>query len=112
MVAVLLVVAVGGLRGGWLGVALVGTGAILARLVRARLRDRDDLVPEGWLAALLVFVAVSASYVRPWGSDGGWAGTLVWPHYLVLASVGLLLGCAVGSRRRVTSDIAGRSTAR
>jgi hypothetical protein len=60
-----------------------------------------------------VAVATALSSLRPWGSDAGWAGVVLWPQLLAVLTVAWLSVAGAGSvlprsfRRR-----AGRSTRR
>lgn len=95
----------GGVLGGWVGVCAAGLGAALAALGRAR-------VAVG-AAAGFVMVSAFAYVARPWASPSGWAGELRWPHYAVLAALGVLLVFAARTPVRAwTARWTGSSTTR
>lgn len=92
---------------GGVGLAL-GALAIAAGAASAR---------RAGLATMLVILAMApaaAAYLwRPWASPHGWAGSLAWPHYLVVVALCLVLGALLEPRRpRLRRRIAGRSTTR
>ncbi len=118
---VLLVLALtgAGVLAGWAGlaVAAVAVGGVLA------LNRQPAAAQEAgrWLTAGLVLPAAAAYAVLPWGDQDGWAGSLAWPHYLVVIAVSAVLGWLVldlpaGPRdqggRRFFHRIAGSSTKR
>ncbi len=79
----------GGLVAGWLGALLGIAGCLVSQLVVRR-------VPETgrWLLAAIILPSGLAYALRPWGGQNGWAGSLEWPHYLVVVVCGAVLGWA------------------
>lgn len=107
-VLVLIGLATAGLLTGWAGLAL-GLVAIVAGAVAGR---RAYPVAVGAVVAVMGAAAV-AYLLRPWGDQDGWAGSLAWPHYLVLVALCVLVGGVVDlDRPRFRSRIAGSSTTR
>ena len=82
----LLAVLAGGLLAGWAGAVLALVGCLTAMVLGRRAPGSGP-----WVLAALVLPAVAAYAVRPWGSAAGWAGSLVWPHYLVVVVCGAVL---------------------
>lgn len=91
---------------------LLAAGAVVAGFV---VRRYAPVVGPSILGAALLAPAAGAYLARPWGAADGWAGSLAWPHYLVLAACVVLLGvlAADSSRRsRAASRSTGTSTSR
>ncbi len=108
--AVVAAVLLGGLLAGWPGAGIAAAAYALGTVLERRIAVGSLL-----LLSAAVLPAALAYALRPWGGDGGWAGTLAWPHYLVLVScTALLVGSAdLRSRQwRFLSRIAGSSTNR
>ncbi len=84
----------GGLLAGSLGAALAVAGFVVAAVLRTRSPDSGP-----WLLAALVLPAAGAYALRPWGGSTGWAGSLTWPHYLVVVVCAVLFGWLVEERR-------------
>ena len=101
----------GGLLGGWVGAACGAAGFALARWLTAR---RSPVAV--WLTPAAVAPAALVYALRPWGSDAGSAGTLSWPHYLVLVACCGVLGALAAEpavrRPRFFRRIPGISTVR
>ena len=99
-----------GLLAGWPG-ALVATVVCGITWVLSRRAP----VAAPWVLAGLVLPAAVAYAIRPWGGSTGWAGSLEWPHYLVLAVCAALFGWPVSrppGRRRALRRMPGFSTRR
>ena len=98
-----------GLVAGWPGVLVAAATSAVAALIRGR-------VPQTWAAALATAPLLGAaltSWVRPWGSAEGWAGTLTAPQLLALVTVSAVV--ALEPDRWVPRSFhrrAGRSTQR
>ncbi|WP_229053678.1 alpha-(1-_3)-arabinofuranosyltransferase family protein [Aeromicrobium sp. Leaf350] len=98
-------VAVAGLLGGWVGVALAVGGA-LAGFVSWRGTSAGPAVAAG------AVVAGGVAYlVRPWGDPAGWAGVEAFPQACVLVLIGAVLAPWL-RRRRWTRSMTGFSTSR
>jgi arabinofuranan 3-O-arabinosyltransferase len=97
-----------GLLAGWGGVGCFAATAAVAWLLRGRV-PADTTT---WLAGGLLLAAAAAYFLRPWGSQQGWAGELAWPHYLVVAAVSWALVACVEPRPRPRRRMAGSSTTR
>jgi arabinofuranan 3-O-arabinosyltransferase len=109
-VSVAVAVVGGGLLAGWPG-ALVA--AVVCGITWFLSRRAPDAAP--WVLAGLVLPAAVAYGLRPWGGSAGWAGSLDWPHYLVLAVCAALFGWPVSpppGRRRALRRMPGFSTRR
>jgi arabinofuranan 3-O-arabinosyltransferase len=96
-----------GLLGGW-----VGAGCFVVATAVATVARRGEHEVFAWLIGSLPLVAATAYFVRPWGSATGWAGSLAWPHYLVLLAVSAVVVAGVDPLPRLRSLMAGRSTKR
>jgi arabinofuranan 3-O-arabinosyltransferase len=98
-----------GLLAGWAGVAVAVLSVALALLGSPRFGE--EVWP--WAAASPVAVATTVYWWRPLGSEGGWAGALALPQYLVLVSL-VLVVIAASQRGGPTdrSPMKGRSTSR
>jgi arabinofuranan 3-O-arabinosyltransferase len=97
-----------GLLAGWAGLGCFAVTAGAAWVIRTRLPGDTAT----WLAGGLLVVAAAAYFLRPWGSEQGWAGDLAWPHYLVVAAVSWALLACAEPRPRPRRRIAGISTTR
>lgn len=105
----------GGLLAGTAGALVVAVGLVAGVVLRRRAAGVLEPVTAG-----LVLLATLAYVFRPWGGAAGWAGVLGWPHYLVVASLGVVAGVVLaeprGRRRdrprRFLSRIPGFSTSR
>ena len=73
-------------RGRRLGMLLSAASLGLFAATSSRL---GNWLGEGlfWTLGGLTVVAATAYFVQPWGSSNGWAGTLGWPHYLVMVAL-------------------------
>jgi arabinofuranan 3-O-arabinosyltransferase len=103
-------VLMGGLLAGWPGALLGGAACAVASVL-----NRRAPVSGPWVLAAAVLPAAVAYAVRPWGGSAGWAGTLEWPHYLVLVTCAALFGWPAErspSRPRPFRRIPGFSTRR
>ena len=80
-------VVVSGLLAGWPG-AVAGVLAVL--LVAALPARASDAGPAG-RGGRAGRRRSSPTSLRPWGAAEGWAGSLAWPHYLVVAACVLAL---------------------
>ena len=99
--------AASGLLAGWAGVALfVGMAAVGA------VRSWRDHAAFPWLTAGLLMASSTAYFVRPWGSSEGWAGTVAWPSYLVVAAVSASVVVVADRPGRFRNRMAGSSTNR
>jgi arabinofuranan 3-O-arabinosyltransferase len=108
-VAVPVALLAAGLLAGWAGVAVAALAVVLALLGSRRVGE--EVWP--WVVASPVAVAAAVYWWRPLGSEGGWAGALALPHYLVLVSLVLVVTAA--SQRGGPTDrspMKGRSTTR
>lgn len=101
-----------GLVAGWPGLACGLLGAGLALLARTRLATA--VVALG--AGVPLLAAAVAYWLRPLGSEDGWAGALVVPQLLVAGALGVWLGAGAGAgahgARTLRSLWEGRSTTR
>lgn len=97
-----------GLLAGWVGVASFAVTAAVARLLRNRVPGDTAT----WFAGSLLLAAAVAYFLRPWGSQQGWAGELAWPHYLVVTAVSWALVACVEPRPSPRRRMAGSSTTR
>ena len=102
---------------GFLGLGLLGR-LVRSRALRGRRGNRRRARPGAgtrrsrWVAGALPVIAATAYFVRPWGSTNGWAGTLAWPHYLVLVAVSAVVAAGVERLPRLRSRMQGSSTTR
>ena len=88
--------------------------ALLAVVVTGWTHRVQPALARALLVVLLV-PAIGVYAVRPWGGIEGWAGTMAWPSYLVVAVVsGVLVVIAAESRalRRRRNRMPGVSTVR
>jgi arabinofuranan 3-O-arabinosyltransferase len=101
---------------GWVGLLVAAAAAGVALALDRWSTDAAPLV-----LALPVLIATLPYLVTPWGSADGWAGNVVWPHYLALVPLVSALVLASDRRepreprepaRRFFSRSAGRSTTR
>jgi arabinofuranan 3-O-arabinosyltransferase len=101
---------VSGLLAGWTGVVIGGVSLAGASVLQRRW---PMLAP--WLLGALVVPSALAYALRPWGGEGAWAGSLAWPHYLVVLVVAALCARPLGISFLVLRPFrrrAGRSTKR
>lgn len=105
-------IAATGVVGGTIGlVAAVASAAVALLLTRSRRLAVGQAL--GLLAALLYVGATTAYVLRPWNHPLGWAGSLEWPQWLALASLGVMVGAGLRHGGRTErSPIAGTSTKR
>jgi arabinofuranan 3-O-arabinosyltransferase len=96
-----------GLVAGWPGVCWGGLGAAVASVARTRFPAAVVALAAG----VPLLAAAGVYWLRPLGSEDGWAGALLAPQLLVIVSLGAWLGAAHGGRR-LRSRWEGRSTAR
>ncbi|QZY27902.1 alpha-(1-_3)-arabinofuranosyltransferase domain-containing protein [Nocardioides coralli] len=99
---------VGAVLAGWAGALIASVVFAVARL--AARRGRAELV--AYVVAGASGLAVAIYAVRPWGSSAGWAGSLSWPHYLVIVALSGLASTLVRGVGDDRSPMAGRSTRR
>ena len=67
------------------------------------------------VVSALLIPAIVAYALRPWGDAAGWAGSIGWPHYCVLAVCMVSLGWSgtgPAASARLFRRIAGRPTSR
>lgn len=86
-----------GLVAGWPGLAWGGLGAAVGLVARTRLPAAVVALAAGFP----LLAAAGVYWLRPLGSEDGWAGALVAPQLLVTVSLGMWLaaGAAQGARR-------------
>ena len=100
----------GGLLAGWVGLAIASVTVVLGSLIQRRAPEAGP-----WLLAAVVLPSAVAYAFRPWGGASGWAGSLAWPHYLVVVVVVALFAWPADRPLpgpRSFSRSAGRSTSR
>ena len=100
----------GGLLAGWIGLAIASVTVVLGSLIQRRAPEAGP-----WLLAAVVLPSAVAYAFRPWGGASGWAGSLAWPHYLVVVVVVALFAWPADRSLpgpRSFSRSAGRSTSR
>ena len=84
----------GDLLAGWVGAGCFAVTAAAAWPLRTRVPGDTAT----WFAGGLLLAAATAYFLRPWGSQQGWAGELAWPHYLVVVAVSWALVACVEPR--------------